>query len=158
MGSVAVNLQQASTKLVVTGVVVAVVTMAFFAQRHAGRHPVGGPTLGRPAGIFGISGSGWGEVRPREFSNGGDPTGHVRDIQWSEWGGPRAIGLGTGFVPAPDGVADGTFKQTTVVAFDLGRCHGKLMYRAVEWYYPDLGEKFDPKQYEDICKGDYVGD
>ena len=115
------------------------------------------PTLGRAAGTFENS-SGFGQVRPPEFSNGGDPTGHVTNIRWTDWGEPQAVGEGTGFVPAPDGaVADGTFKPTTVVAFDLGLCDGKLMYRAVEWYYPDLGDKFDPHQYQDICKGDYVG-
>jgi hypothetical protein len=44
------------------------------------------------------------------------------------------------------------------VAFDLGNCDGKLMYRAVEWYFPQHGEHFNPRQYEDICTGSYVGE
>lgn len=30
------------------------------------------------------------------------------------------------------------------------------MYRAIEWYFPSKGEKFDPHEYIDICQGDYV--
>ena len=45
----------------------------------------------------------------------------------------------------------------TIVAFDLGTCDGKLMYRAVEWYFAQHGQTFDPSQYEDVCTGTYVG-
>jgi len=43
-----------------------------------------------------------------------------------------------------------------VVAFDLGSCDGKLMYQAVEWYFPQHGQAFDAGQYENICTGSYV--
>lgn len=39
------------------------------------------PTLGQLAGIF-FQGTGFGEVRPSEFFNGGDPTGLVQHIVW----------------------------------------------------------------------------
>jgi hypothetical protein len=53
-------------------------------------------------------------------------------------------------------VATGTEETATVVAFDLGMCGDKLMYRAVEWYYPQHGMTFRPQQYEDICTGAYM--
>jgi len=54
-------------------------------------------------------------------------------------------------------VAGGTQESVTIVAFDLGTCDGKLMYQAVEWYFPQHGQTFDPRQYENICTGTYAG-
>jgi hypothetical protein len=115
------------------------------------------PTLGQPAGIFARGGQGFGQVQPTVIFNGGDPTGRVTDIRWTSWGASKATGAGTGWYPGANGVAEGHYEPATVVAFDLGRCGGKLMYRAVEWYFPSNGDHFNPRQYEDICKGDYVG-
>ncbi len=47
-------------------------------------------------------------------------------------------------------------ESATIVAFDLGTCDGKLMYQAVEWYFPKNGQTFNPSQFEDICNGSYV--
>lgn len=44
---------------------------------------------------------------------------------------------------------------TLGVAFDLGTCNGRYMYSAVEWYFPQHGQKFDPAQFEDVCIGAY---
>jgi hypothetical protein len=38
----------------------------------------------------------------------------------------------------------------------LGMCDGKLMYQAVEWYFPGEGQSFNAKQYENVCTGSYV--
>ena len=54
-------------------------------------------------------------------------------------------------------VAGGTQEKVTIVAFDLGSCGGALMYQAVEWYFPQHGQKLNASQYEDICTGSYVG-
>jgi hypothetical protein len=79
-------------------------------------------------------------------------------ITWSSWGSSTAAGTGTSDWVGPNqSVATGTQETVTIVAFDLGTCGGKLMYRAVEWYFPQHGQKFDPSQYEDICHGSYVG-
>jgi hypothetical protein len=43
-----------------------------------------------------------------------------------------------------------------VVAFDLGLCEGRLVYRAIQWYFPTYGEAFDPNFFINICTGDYV--
>jgi hypothetical protein len=96
-------------------------------------------------------------VRPREIFNGGDPTGLVENVVWLSWGGARAIGHGTSTYVAPyQSTAQGTQEAVTVVAFDLGSCNGTLMYRAVEWYFPQHGGQFDLATYIDICKGAYV--
>jgi hypothetical protein len=121
-------------------------------QASAAARPV--PVLGRPVGTF-FEARGFGQVRPTLIDNGGDPTGRVTGIRWQTWGGPRAIGTGTGWVPGQS-VAQGSAHKATVVAFNLGRCAGKLRYEAVTWYFPDQGESFDPKMYEDICTGQYV--
>jgi hypothetical protein len=114
------------------------------------------PVLGRPAGVF-ARGTGFGQVKPAKIFNGGDPTGLVTQLAWKSWGGSQAVGTGmSDYVGQGQTVASGTQKQVTVVAFNLGRCHGTLMYRAVEWYFPGAGQAFDPTHYEDICSGTYV--
>ncbi|HEY6277495.1 MAG TPA: hypothetical protein VIX86_14305 [Streptosporangiaceae bacterium] len=114
------------------------------------------PTLGRPAGLF-AHGAGFGEVRPARIFNGGDPTGLLVHVVWTSWGGSRAVGTGTSDYVGPNqSVATGRQQQATVVAFNLGTCHGKLMYRAVEWYFPQHGQSFSASHYQDICNGAYV--
>jgi hypothetical protein len=116
----------------------------------------GVPTLGRLAGVF-ARGEGFGQVKPARVFNGGDPTGLVTHITWQTWGGPTAVGTGTGdYVGARQTVAEGRLETARIVAFDLGPCGGKLMYRAVEWFFPRHGQAFNPGRYEDICNGSYV--
>ena len=115
------------------------------------------PTLGQMAGDF-ARGQGFGQVNPSEVFNGGDPTGLVTKIVWNSWGGPKSVGAGiTTYVGPNQTAAQGTQQSATIVAFDLGTCNGKLMYRAVEWYFPQHGQLFDPNAYENICTGSYVG-
>jgi hypothetical protein len=122
-----------------------------------GSAPAALPTLGRLAGIF-AKGKGFGQVRPSEIDNGGDPTGHVTQIVWNSWGGTQAIGSGTSdYVASGQTVAQGTEQPVTVVAFNPGTCGGKVMYRAVEWYFSQHGQAFRPNKYENICSGTYVG-
>jgi hypothetical protein len=117
----------------------------------------GVPTLGQLAGAF-ARGEGFGQVKPSKIFNGGDPTGLVTGVAWSSWGGAQATGTGTAEYLAPDQtVAQGTEEPATVVAFDLGTCDGKLMYQAIEWYFPQHGQSFNPNTYQDICTGSYVG-
>jgi hypothetical protein len=116
----------------------------------------GAPTLGQAVGNF-FEGQGFGQVRPTSFFNGGDPTGRVTGITWESWGGRTATGSGTGYWVGPNqSTAGGGPAPATVEAFDLETCAGKPMYGAVEWYFPEHGEHFDPKNYEDICTGQYV--
>jgi hypothetical protein len=114
------------------------------------------PLLGQLAGVF-AQGQGFGQVEPSKIFNGGDPTGLVTHITWQSWGSRRAIGSGTAEYVGPNqSVATGKPKPATVVAFHLGTCDGKLMYQAVEWYFPGEGQSFDPTHYENICTGSYV--
>jgi hypothetical protein len=102
---------------------------------------------------------GYGTVRPAVIFNGGDPTGAVQNVTWSSWGGPTATGSGISDHVGPgQNVASGTLATATVVAFHLGICKGKLMYQAIEWYFPEYGDHFDPGVYIDICTGAYVGE
>jgi hypothetical protein len=117
----------------------------------------GGPTLGQLAGAF-AHGDGFGQVKPSRIFNGGDPTGLVTGVVWSSWGGAQATATGTSDYVGPNqAVLSGTEETATVVAFNLGTCDGKLMYQAVEWYFPQHGQSFSPTTYEDICTGSYVG-
>ena len=113
------------------------------------------PTLGQLVGVF-AQGTGFGQVKPAKIFNGGDPTGLVTHDVWTSWGGTRAVAAGVSdYVGPGQSVATGTEEPVTVVAFDLGTCHGKLMYRAVEWYFPQHGQAFDAGRYENICTGSY---
>jgi hypothetical protein len=114
------------------------------------------PVLGKLAGLF-AHGSGFGRARPAEIFLGGDPTGLVTKITWQSWGAATARGTGTStYVAGNQSVAAGTQQRATVVAFDLGTCHGKLMYRAVEWYFPQRGGVFSASHYENVCTGTFV--
>ena len=120
--------------------------------------PAAAPTLGQPAGIFAHGSTGFGVVKPAKIYNGGDPTGMVTSVVWSSWGGAQATATGTSDYVGPNqSVAQGTEESATVVAFNLGTCDGKLMYQAVEWYFPEEGQSFSGKTYENICTGGYVG-
>jgi hypothetical protein len=115
------------------------------------------PTLGRLAGDFAQAGKGFGQVEPSEIFNGGDPTGLLTHVVWKTWGAPDAVGTATSDYVGPNqNVSAGTEEPATVVAFNLGTCAGKLMYQAVEWYFPQHGQVFNPNHYENICTGTYV--
>jgi len=73
---------------------------------------------------------GFGQVRPREISLGGDPTGILSGITWRSWGGSRATGTGTSvYVTPSQTVAQGREEPATVVADDLGSCRGAPAYQ-----------------------------
>lgn len=119
--------------------------------------PAAIPTLGQLAGDF-AHGQGFGQVKPTKIFNGGDPTGLVTNVAWSSWGGTQATATGTAEYVGPNqSVAQGTEESATVVAFDLGTCDGKYMYQAIEWYFPQHNQAFNPSTYENICTGSYVG-
>ncbi|NUR04286.1 MAG: hypothetical protein HOY79_49630 [Streptomyces sp.] len=106
--------------------------------------------------VWGKNQQGYGQPHPATIFNGGDPTGLVTRVVWHSWGKSTAEGDGIGLY-APGIVANGTEEPTHVVAFDLGMCGGTLAYRAVEWYFPQHGQRFNRHVYLDICKGTFVG-
>jgi hypothetical protein len=113
------------------------------------------PTLGLLTGLF-HQGAGFGQVRPKEVYNGGDPTGLVTSITWRDWGRGQAVGTGrSDYVGPNQSVAGGTIEPVRIVAFDLGVCNGHYMYASVEWYFPQHKQAFDAGQFEDACIGAY---
>ncbi|MHB8452039.1 MAG: hypothetical protein ACYDAQ_16565 [Mycobacteriales bacterium] len=117
--------------------------------------PAAQPVLGRS---WAPDQRGYGSAKPSVIDNGGNPTGLVTAIQWQSWGGARAVARGVSEYLAPGEItAAGREEPTTLVAFDLGSCHGRLMYRAAEWFFPQHGESFDLRTYIDVCNGTYVG-
>jgi hypothetical protein len=119
------------------------------------------PTLGYPPETpgcqqvqCGYNTQGWGTIRPRTVFNGGDPTGLIKEITWSSWGGSKAVGRGLGWYVSPtEDVADGHLASAVIVAFKLGTCDGHRTYNAVEWYFPQKGQKFSSGSYEYWCNG-----
>jgi len=112
--------------------------------------------LGQLAGTF-RHGEGFGSVTPSVIYNGGDSTGYVGHVVWKSWGGSRSAGNRVAeYVGAGRYAATATEEPATVVAFKLGTCDGKLMYEAIEWYFPQHGQTFNPNRYENICTGTYV--
>jgi hypothetical protein len=128
-----------------------------FLSDHLGLTKAAPPPFLGLSWAFNSHGSGFGQVKPRGISTGGDPTGAVHSISWSDWGKPKAIGNGKAYWVWPGlSVASGSvLLQARVVAFDLGPCaDGGVAYRKVSWYFPERGETFDPKQSFDICDTD----
>jgi hypothetical protein len=109
------------------------------------------------AGPWSMGQKGYGHAKPRTIFNGGDPTGLVKMIHWTSWGGHRATGTGTADWVGPHQiVAQGQFeKGAKVVLFQLGSCHGRSAYNAIEWYFPSHGQKFSSGTYINACTGTY---
>lgn len=120
------------------------------------------PTSSSPPPVLGIGGArfggvGFGQVQPSRIYLGGDPTGDLRNIVWSNWGGSQAVGHGLSLYVTPNqSTSAGSEQPATAVAFDLGTCHGSPAYQAIEWYFPQHGGYFDPNYYINTCTGAYV--
>ena len=121
------------------------------------------PTLGSAAWVaaLGVTGQGiegFGEVAPAGINAGGGnaPGSYVISISWSNWGAPQAMGQGqSSYVSDPNApLSDATQATVTVVAFDLGSCDGgPPAYQEVTWYFPQLGQTFDPTMATNACTG-----
>jgi len=80
----------------------------------------------------------------------------VTRIHWLSWGAAQAVGTGTAEWVGPHQiVADGTQESAKVVLFQLGRCHGRPAYDAIEWFFPQHGERFNAGDYINSCTGTY---
>jgi hypothetical protein len=122
------------------GVVAALASLVAFggnAAASASSTKVRTPVLGQK-GFGAPSATGWGTSKPKEFFNGGDPSGHVGTITWRRWGGRAATGTGRGVIFMPEG---GYYPGTVKIdlrAFNLGHCtsSGPLAYRRLDVRYP----------------------
>jgi hypothetical protein len=89
------------------------------------------PVLGAKA-FASPYGKGFGTAEPSEIFNGGDPSGSVRDIKWSGWGNPSAIGYGLNPIFKPHG---GYYRKPARVelrATKLGKCGKQAAYTKLE--------------------------
>src|ERR1700761_257905 len=93
------------------------------------------PTLGAKA-FASPYGKGFGTAEPSEIFNGGDPSGSVRDIKWSGWGNPSAIGYGLNPIFKPHG---GYYRKPARIelrATGLGKCGNQTAYTRLEVRVP----------------------
>jgi pimeloyl-ACP methyl ester carboxylesterase len=99
---------------------------------------------------------GFGIAQPTSISLGDGPFGVGPTLHWKSWGGPQATASATDagiFMgsPADSRIPPGNLGEATVVAFDLGICQGRLVYQALEWYFPQHGQAFNPSTYVNTC-------
>ena len=148
-----------SAALVVAAVSLAVASSALAGPALSGRALSGSARAGtRPilAGPWGPHQRGYGHVAPKTVDNGGDPTGVVGKIHWDGWGDAKTTGTGVGLWVGPHQiVADGTEESVKIVAFHLGTCHGRRAYNAIEWFFPQHGQRFSRGSYINPCNGRY---
>jgi hypothetical protein len=119
----------------VTGL--ALVLVALCALGAASAASAASPTLGAKA-FAAPYGKGFGTAEPAEIFNGGDPSGSVREIKWSGWGDPSAIGYGLNPIFKPHG---GYYRKPARVelrATDLGKCGGRAAYTRLEIRAPKV--------------------
>jgi hypothetical protein len=117
------------------------------------------PVLGAKA-FAAPYGKGWGTVEPKEIFNGGDPSGSVRDIEWSGWGNPSAIGYGLNPIFKPHG---GYYRKPARIelrATDLGKCGQRAAYTRLEFRAPKkpggkLGKWMSWSGAKTICKSPF---
>jgi hypothetical protein len=129
--------------------VVVVAVSAAFAGATTGSASAPVPVLGNA-----FAGShGFGHAHPRLLSTGASPTVTVEHLHWRHWGAKQAIGVGKGWY-VPDNaksVADGKIATEKVVAFRLGRCHGKRAYLKYIWYFPAYRKAPPRRQANPAC-------
>lgn len=89
---------------------------------HESSVVLGGAVYGAPTG------HGWGAPHPKFIYNGGDASGSISNVHWSDWGGIVAHGRGLHPTFRPHG---GYYRRPVVAqlkAIDLGRCEGHRAY------------------------------
>lgn len=101
------------------------------------------PVLGAPNFV---DLAGFGLIRPTDVSFGGDEGSFTDHIHWVTWGGRRAIGYGQAWMlkPHAKGMTQGSMQPDEVVAYRRGTCDGHHAYRAIQWFFPQLGGRFRP--------------
>ncbi len=108
------------------------------------------PVLGAPNFVY-ING--FGVIRPRTVSFGGDEGSLTIHVRWTTWGSTRAVGYGQAWMlrPHAKGMTDGSYQSDEVVAYNRGDCDGHYAYRDVKWFFPQLGEHFRPHHRDNLC-------
>jgi hypothetical protein len=117
------------------------------------------PVLGAKA-FAAPYGTGWGTAEPSEIFNGGDPSGSVRDIKWSGWGNPTAIGWGRKPLFKPPGGYYRKLGRVKLRATELGKCGKRRAYLKLEFRAPKkpggkLGKWISWSSTKTLCKPPY---
>ena len=120
--------------------------------------PAGQPVLGSKAFIPRV-GVGWGTYQPREIFNGGDPSGMVHGITWTDWGKADAYGYGKTYIFKQNGGYYPGSVTAELRAYDLGRCvpNGPLTYELLDVRVPSapggkLGQWFVWDDVKTLCR------
>jgi hypothetical protein len=93
------------------------------------------PALGAKA-FAAPYGAGFGMPEPKQIFNGGDPNGEVREIKWTGWGNPSAIGYGRNPIFKPGGGYYRAPARIELRATVLGKCGKKAAYTRLEARVP----------------------
>ena len=116
------------------------------------------PVLGSKAFIP-EGGVGWGTFKPRHVFNGGDPSGDVLAIVWTDWGHNTAYGVGEGSIFKPGGGYYPRLVPVELRARNVGRCSvgGPPAYRQLAIRVPSrpggpLGKWLRWGNAEGICR------
>jgi hypothetical protein len=134
----------------------ALATCALAAAYAGSAGAAANPVLGAKD-FAGPYGAGWGTAEPSEIFNGGDPSGSVRDIKWTGWGNPSAIGSGLNPIFKPHG---GYYRKPARIelrATKLGKCGSRRAYTKLEVRIPKhpggkLGKWMSWSGADTICK------
>ncbi len=122
---------------------VAVVALIVGLATTATASAAAGVVIGAKA--FAPVGKGWGTMKPRELFNGGDPSGLITQIHWTQWGGSVAVGTGRNPIFKPGG---GYYAQQVPIklrASAIGNCAGRSAYTKLSVREPSRpGGKFGP--------------
>jgi hypothetical protein len=114
------------------------------AAAAASSAPTLGSHLGAPTKGFGV-------VKPRTVSLGGDPTGTVTKLNWKSWGKSVAVGTGSGFYVPEGQPTAGAVKATVMLkASSLGTCKGHKAYKRLSFTFEYNGESHPGASYG-IC-------
>jgi hypothetical protein len=116
-------------------VTVSILVVGLLLALAASASAAANPTLGAKA-FAAPYGKGFGTAEPKEIFNGGDPSGSVREIEWSGWGNPSAIGYGLNPIFKPHG---GYYRKPARVelrATGLGKCGKRAAYTKLEIRVP----------------------
>lgn len=106
------------------------------------------PTLGSH---LGVPYQGFGQVKPKTVSLGGDPTGTVTKLTWRSWGAATAVGTGSGYYdPAGLRTAHAVAVTVTLTASSLGTCSGHPAYKRFSFTFLYKGKSHRGSSYG-IC-------
>jgi hypothetical protein len=137
----------------------ALVICALGATLAASSAAAANPVLGAKA-FAAPYGKGFGTAEPKEIFNGGDPSGSVRDIKWSGWGNPSAIGYGLNPIFKPHGGYYRKPARAELRATGLGKCGSQAAYTRLEIRVPkhpggQLGKWMLWSAAKTICKAPF---